>query len=140
MEHYGKSKRIYHGIIIPFIVMIVLQVGLYFLFYYAIKQFSKQPDFVIANISLGFAGLIGVLFEIICVIHGFIYDPFVAFLKRVGNLFANFKIFKKKALAWYWDDFKENGGIIIWVFLLIFLATLFVCIFGFTRFAIWYQG
>ena len=106
---------------------------------FPIKAFSKLPDIVIVYMCLGFTGIVGILFDMICIVNGFIHDQFVAFCMRVSNFFANVKIFKKKAYEWYWDDFKENAGIMIWLFLLIFLATVFVCVFGFVKFAMWYR-
>ena len=139
MEHYGKKQKLYHGIAIPFICMLVVPTIIYFLLYFPIKAFSKLPDIVIVYMCLGFTGIVGILFDMICIVNGFIHDQFVAFCMRVSNFFANVKIFKKKAYEWYWDDFKENAGIMIWLFLLIFLATVFVCVFGFVKFAMWYR-
>ena len=138
MEHYGKEKKIYHGFIIPYIVMIVVPIVLYFPFYYAIKHFSKFPDIIIVYMSIAFSALIGVLFEISCIISGFVHDNFLAMLARIRALFSNYKIFKKQAFKWYWDDFKETGGIIFWIFVLVFLATTTVCVYYFIRFFAWY--
>lgn len=140
MEHYGKEKKPYHGIAVPYILMLVIPTNLYFLFYWAILTNTILPKIVVIYMSLAFSCLVGVLFDLSFLISGFLSDAFEAWMRRIGQLFANIKIFKKKAIAWYFDDFKENAGIMIWLFVLVFGATLAVSLFGFIKFGIWFNS
>ncbi len=140
MEHIGKERKLYNGIAIPFILILVIPVGFYYFFNVIFTKFTDHTAEVIIYMSLGFAGLVGTLFNTIFIIDGFIHDLFISFIMRLARLFSEIKVFKKKAFAWYFEDFKENGGIIIWIFLLIYVATLCMCIYGFSKFGMWYAS
>ncbi len=138
MEYEGKEKRVYHGIWIPFILIVLVPTGCFFLFYWAIGHFSKLPQDALIKMCLGFAGLEGFLFGMICLISGFIHDLFLAMINRIKDTFEYFTPFSKDAFKWYFYQFKQDGGIIIWVFLLLIIAFLIISIYGFTSFMDWY--
>ena len=139
MEHYGKEKRIYHGIAIPFILMFVVPAIFFAMFYFAIgTSILHYSDIAIFYLSLGFAGLTGCLFDITCVLVGFISGYFIAIPKRIAFLISNVKIFKGKAFKWYFEQFIEQGGPIFWGFVLVFLSMIAFTVVGFVQFFVVY--
>ena len=139
MEHYGKEKNIYHGVAIPYIIMVLLPALMFIMFFSIFTYWTEHPREIVVYMSLAFSTLVAVLFDISCIIAGLVHDNFIFMTKRIANYFANVRIFKKKAREWYWEDFKENGGIILWLFIIVFLATVAVCVFGFVKFGVWYH-
>ena len=138
MEYEGKEKKVYHGIWIPFIILILVPIGLFFLFYWAVCYFSKLPQDSLIKMCLGFAGLEGFLFGLICLISGFIHDLFIAMIDRIKDTIEYFPLFSKEAFKWYFYQFKKDGGIIIWIFLLLLTIFAAISIYGFASFMNWY--
>lgn len=134
MEYYGKEKRIYHGMLFTFLSLITVPVMFYFLFYFAISTHASWPHENIIYMSIAFTGVVSVLYYMICIGNGFVSEYFVAFIRRVIELFKNIRIFKWKAVKWYFEDFALNGGIILWLFAILFALSIFTTIFGFTNY------
>ena len=135
MEHYGKEHNMYHGIIIPFVFMIIIiPVILYFLFYFAVGSFKQYDHDSLVWLSLFFAFLLTSLFDLSCILSGFINGMFTAFIQRVRTLCRDYKIFKGNAVKWYFRDFLEKGGPILWPFLLITTATIVFTVISFVTF------
>lgn len=140
MEFEGKEKRVYHGIWIPFLLIILVPTICYIGFYLCFSRFTDHSQDIVIKMSLGFSGLIGVLFCLICLISGFIHDLFVAMINRIRDVFEYFKPFSKEANRWYFEQFKQDGGIIIWIFFLLLFSFLAISIYGFTAFFSWYNS
>lgn len=129
MEYYGKNKKVYKGAPFAFIFMIVVPVVFYFLFYFVLIKANTTPSLAI-YVSLALAGLIGVLFDLICIITGLISDLFTGFIHRIKSTFSLFKPFEKGAASYYFNQFIEDGGPLLWAFLLILALTIAVTIYG----------
>ena len=140
MEYEGKKKSLYRGIWIPFVLMVAVPTILYFVFYFAIGTFSTLPHHIVVDVALGFAALVGTLFMISCWIAGFLSGFFSAWFKRIYMLFTNIKIFKGKAIRWYFEDFVRTGGIILWLFFLFLILNILLSLFGFISFFVWYRA
>jgi len=140
MEHEGKEKKVYHGIWIPFLFIVLVPVICFLIFFFVLTNVTDHPQDIVIKISLGFSGIIGVLFALICLISGFIHDVFLAFVDRVKEVFEFFTPFTKEATRWYFYRFKEDGGIIFWIYFLLLISFLAVGIYGFVAFFTWYKG
>ena len=133
MEHEGKKKNPYKGIYIGFIFVILVPIVFYFLFYAVLNRVGNTPIMAV-YMSLTFAGLIGVLFDAICIISGLITDLFVNFFRRIKNTLTYFRPFEKGSYSFYFRQFIEGGGPLLWIFLLLFAATAVMAIFGAVNF------
>lgn len=132
MEAQGKKINIYRGIWISFIAMISFPTGAFFLLYAIIDRYFDYPQIVTINYCLALAGAIGFFFCLICLLTGFIKDLFAALIDRIRETREFYdRIFSKEGLKWYFLRFKEDGGIIIWIFFLITLIFLGISIYGF---------
>lgn len=140
MEYEGKEKRIYHGIWIPFLLIIVFPTVCYFIFYAVFTHFTNHPHDIVIKMSLGFAGIIGTLFCLSCLLCGFLTDLLKAFGRRIKETISYFKPFSKQAFSWYFEQFKHDGGILIWLFFLILIAFIIIGIYGFVSFFSWYNA
>lgn len=138
MEHYGKEKKVYSGIWIPFILIIAVPTVNYFLFFWAISQFSKLDNTLVMYTSIAFAGLTGVLFFIGCLISGFVHDLFEAMIYRIKDTIEFFGWFSIDGIKYYFREFIHDGGPILWMFFILMLGIIAVTIFGFVKFAIGY--
>ena len=138
MEYYGKKKRVYRGIGIAFAALIGLPLALFVLFYWAIALHNSYPQEVIIYISMAFAGMAGFIFGITCLIAGFVHDIFIAMIDRIKDVCEFFDFGSKEAFAWYFNEFIHDGGIILWLFLLIMGGLLASSILGFSNFFNWY--
>ena len=133
MEHYGKNKNPYKGIAIPIIIAIGLPIGMYFFFYPFLNVKNNTPTMAM-YMSLSFAGLVGVLFDLICFFHGLLSDLIQGLFLRIKETISFFGFFKKGAMSYYFSCFMHDGGPILWIFVLIFGATIAMMTFGLVNF------
>ena len=138
MEHYGKKKQVYHGIVIPFVVIILMPIVCFFIVYSQIIKYSNLPHEVIMNICLGIAGICGFCFCMICMLSGFVHDIFLAWIRRIKETIAYFPPFSKDAFKWYFYNFIYDGGPILWIFLFIMVVYIIIGAYNITAFCNWY--
>lgn len=140
MEYNAKKKSVYKGIGIVFFFLLLVPIAMFFFFRLIFITYTDHPSDIIIYMSLGFGGTVGTLFCLICLITGLISDLLSKMFKRIGNLFSNIKIFKGKAIKWYFEDYWRNGGIIIFLFFLWLAICAFSAVFGFINFFSWYNA
>lgn len=140
MEHYGKETNIYKGIWISFIVLISVPVFFYFFFYGVIGKTYDLPQETLVYTCLAFASVVSFLFNLICWVTGFLNGLVSSMVRRIYNLFANIKIFKGKAVRWYFESFVRNGGFILWGFIIFFIVSAIIGVIGFYHFFTWYNA
>ena len=140
MEYYGKKKRLYNGIPIAFVVMIFVPVFFFFLFYGVFNRFFDYPNDIKIAMAIGFSMLVGTIFDIICIACGFLTDLFASMIERMRNFKEYYGKISKESLSWYFSEFVHDGGPIMWIFLLIMIATIFASAFGFGYFLSWYRS
>ena len=140
MEYDGKDKKVYHGMVIPFICFLAVPLGVFFLLYAVLLRFTDHPTEICAYIALGFAGIVGFLFAMICLVSGFLRDTFELFIERIKDTTSYYKPFSKKAFSYYFYRFKEDGGIFIWVFFIFLIAFAIIAFIGFYSFFSWYNA
>ena len=120
----GIKKNPYKGILITCLLLIVVPIGLYFLFKKVIFIYQGDFDSRLNHASAMSAGFgVGFLFQMSCVICGLFRGSFSVVVKRVFNFFADLTISFKYAIRMYWDDIVENG-VVFWIILPIIVATL----------------
>ena len=140
MEFIGKEKRIYHGIWIAFVAFVVFPLAFFFLLRFAINHYNNYSEDLLNSLALGFAALVGFLFGMICLVCGLIQDMFSAFLKRIRERFEYFDFISKEGNSWYFHEFIHDGGIIMWLFLLILVIYALLSLAGFSYFFTWYYS
>ena len=136
MEYYGKEKRPYRGIWIAFINMIIFPIMIYGLFYWAMTSKTTLPHDEIVYMCLGFAGLVGLIYSIICILVGMIGDLFEAMITRIRETIQFYGFFTKRGCKYYWYNFIHDGGSIMWGFFLFMFANIGVSAFGFVNYFI----
>ena len=140
MEHYGKEKKLYHGIVIPFILIVLVPIVLFILFRFVITQFVYYEDMIANYMAMTFTGIVTFLIYLYFIFWGFIHDLFIAMIDRIKDVFEFFDFGSKEAFDWYFYRFKQDGGIILWLYLLIFAANIVMCLFGAFSFFNWYNS
>ena len=134
MEHYGKEKKIYKGIWISFVAMLVVPVALFLLFYFAIMGKITANNNYAFYISLAFSGLLGFMFGLVCILSGLIHDYFVAMINRIRDTIEFYGFFSKRGLSYYFTEFVHGGGPIMWGFLLLMSLFAVISVIGFANF------
>ena len=129
MEYQGKEKKPYRGIYIAFIVMIAVPIGLYF-FFYAILNIKNNTPEMARYMSLTFAGAASILFDLLCAGYGFIGGMLIDLFKRIKNTLSLFKPFEKGSCSFYFNQFIHDGGPILWLFFIVFGATIGMMTYG----------
>ncbi len=122
MEYYGKNKKIYNGVWFPFITILVFPVIVFFLFKYVFTWTGRESE--ADKLAFAFASLCAVFFDLSCMAHGFIHDCFIGFVRRIKETLEYFKPFSKGSWSYYFHMFIEDGGPIMWIFILIFAVTI----------------
>ena len=141
MEFDGKEKKIYHGIWIPFVLILLVPVGIFFLCFGGLSHFTQHySDDLLLYTCLSIAFFCGFLFGLICLLSGFIHEQFLLLIDRIRDTFDYFKPFSKDAIKWYFYNFKKDGGIIIWIFLLILVGFAVAFAICFTTYLHLYYG
>ncbi len=138
MEQNGKKINIYRGIWIGALVQILVPIAAFFLLYAVIDRYFDHPKMVTIHICLAYTGIIGACFVGLCFFRG-IGDLFAAFLERIREtreLFGG--IFNKDGFHWYMHKFLEDGGILIYVQILMILIYAAISVYGFVNFFNWY--
>ena len=139
MEFTGKEKKVYKGIWIPFLIIVIVPFAFYFFFHYILSKFEvPYPEHVMFYMSIGFAGVVGSAFGFSCLFSGFVHDIFLAMINRIKDTLEFFDFGSKEAFKWYFSEFINDGGIILWIFLLELAANVFIMLFGFINFYNWY--
>lgn len=138
MEYYGKEKKIYQAIWIPFLGLLTFPGACFTIFYLCVGYYLDYPTYIDIDIALFFAGMIGVLFCVICILTGFIGDVFSSLIDRIKETREFFPKFDKEARKWYFYRFKRDGGFILWGFILILLLYISCTLCGFFSFFSWY--
>ena len=129
MEELGKHKQPYRGIVIPFLIMIALPIGSYFFLSWIISrnhEITKQ----ITDMCIGFAGIIGVCFDLLVVGFGFIGDLLRALVHRIKETLEYYRPFEKGSWSYYFSLFIRDGGPILWIFIILILITAGVASYG----------
>ena len=118
MEHVGKEKSPYHGVLLSSIILIIVPIAIYLLFNYYITKYQKfEEEFnAYSAVVLGFG--VGFIFQFSCVIAGLTKGTLSVVLSRIGELFSNLSISPRFALKCYIADIKENG-IVFWIYFII---------------------
>ena len=140
MEHEGKKKKPYHGIWIPFLAILIVPTIAYIIFYNVIKLNFVAEDTIHIHTALFFAGAVGFVFDIICVLSGFLSDLIKAFKNRISETHELFGLFTKEGFKYYWSSFFHDGGPIFWVFILISVAHAVIGVVGLITFLEWYRA
>lgn len=139
MEENGKHVNLYRGIWWAFIGMFTLPGACFGVFFAVIDAFFHHPLYITCDISLAFAGLVGVLFVIICLLAGLADGLFSGIGDRIAETREMFGgVFNKYGFKWYWQRFVDDGGIIFWTAILILLLYAGLSAYGFINFFIWY--
>ena len=134
MEFYGKEKRIYNGIWIAFIALAAFPAIIFWLLHWAISYRTSSTPEQALFMSLGFAGLIGLLFSMICVFSGLLSDLFEDMIKRIRETIEFYGFFSKDGFSYYWHSFIHDGGPVMWGFIIFTLAYAGVSAFGFIKY------
>ena len=140
MEYYGKNKKVYKGIWISFLFLILVPFSVFFLFRYVFVRFYSYPEDITNSLSIGFAGTIGFLFSAFCLVNGFIQEMFLGLIQRIKDTISYFGFGGKGALSWYFSEFIRTGGPLMWLFFLIWAANIVVAVIGFSNFFSWYHA
>lgn len=140
MEHYGKKVNVNKGLGFTLFFITLFPILIFLLFYYIFNRYTDYANDITLYMTLGFTGMAGSLFYVVCMYTGYIHDLVVAMFRRLKELFGNIKIFKGLAFKWYFEEFIRKGGIILWFFLLVFFINVFLAIFGFVNFFSWYNS
>ena len=138
MEEPGKAKKPYHGIWIPFILILIVPLIAYVVFYNVIKYNFVAEDIIHVYAALFFSGLVGSVFDIICILSGFVSDLFVAFAERIKETKEMFGLFTKEGFKYYWHCFFHDGGPIFWILLIIIIGHAIMALIGAKGFFEWY--
>ena len=138
MEYMAKEKRIYNGIWIAFVVILLMPVACFFICYTQIGRYFNYPQDMLIKLCLGIAGLEGVFFCFLCTFHGFVHDIVLAWFRRVKETIQYFPPFSKDAFSWYFYNFLHDGGPIFWIFVAILIAYALTSAYGFSTFFTWY--
>ena len=107
---------------------------IYGLLYWAITSKTSLPHDEVVYMCLGFAGLVGFLYSIICILVGLIADLFEAMITRIKETLQFYGPFSKDGFKYYWYNFFHDGGPIMWGFFLFMLANAATSVFGFVKF------
>ena len=134
MEHLGKEKKPYHGIWIPFILMLILPAGVFCLLYFVITRYQSGSTAYAFSISLALSFLVGFLFAISCLIAGFLHDQFVALAVRIKDTHDYYGLLTKEGIKYYFGEFIHDGGPIVWIFFIITIALAVVSAIDFVQF------
>ena len=123
MEHFGKEKSPYHGVVLSSIFLVIIPLFLFWLFRTLMLKYQNYPvDFTtISALTLGFG--VGFIFQFSCVIAGLMKGTFQAVLKRAINFFDNISISPKLAFKCYLADLKEYG-VVFWIYFILIGSTL----------------
>ena len=129
-----KDESPYKGV--PIICLVLIGVPLVFYGIVRVIIFKFQPQFgeelnQATAVAFGFG--VGVLFHLACIIAGLMLEPLVAVITRVREFFSNLPISASLAFTVYFKDLKD-GGVVFWIYLLIFAANALACAWGFVRF------
>ena len=139
MEENGKHVNLYRGIWLAFLGMFLLPGTCFGVFFAVINGFFHHPLYITFDISLAFAGLVGVLFVIICFLAGLADGLFGGIGDRISETREMFGgIFNKYGFKWYVQRFVDDCGIIFWAGILILLTYAFLSAYGFINFFAWY--
>ena len=134
MEHYAKEKKIYKGIWIPFIVMVLVPAIFFVVLYFAIMNNVTTNQNYVLYICFSFSGLVGFLFGIICILSGLISDYFAAMINRIKETVEFYGFFTKRGFSYYFYEFIRCGGPLMWAFLLVIAGFAVMSAIGFVNF------
>ena len=129
MEHVGKEKSPYHGVLLSSLLLISVPVLLFLLFKYVIMKYQDfEKDFnTYSAMVIGFG--VGFIFQFSCVFAGLTKGTLSVVVRRVANLFDDLSISVKYAFKCYLADIKENG-IVFWIYFIIVTSTIAASIIG----------
>ena len=139
MEEYGKQVNVYRGIWLAFVMSFVIPILAFSLVFYTVNRFFDHPLNITIDISLGYAGLCGCLFMLLCLFNNAAGDLWRALGERIREtreLFGG--IFNKEGFKWYMQRFLEDGGPLIWIMLLMSLIYAGISAYGFINMYNWY--
>ncbi len=129
-----KDESPYKGVPIVCIALVAVPLIFYLIVKYVIVKF--QPQFgeeLNQATAMAFGFGVGAIFHLSCVIAGVLREPFRAVIVRIGEFFSNLSISARLAFSLYAKDLKD-GGVVFWIYLLIFAANDLACVWGFMRF------
>ena len=142
MEHVGKEKSPYHGVLLSSLLLISVPLLLFLLFKYVIMKYQRfEEDFnTYSAMVIGFG--VGFIFQFSCVYAGLTKGTLSVVIRRVANFFDDLSISIKYAFKCYIDDIKENG-IVFWIYFIIVTSTIATSIAGavflFTNYASYFM-
>ena len=81
----------------------------------------------------------GFIFGLMCIVAGFTKDLFRLLGDRIQETHEMFGFFSKEGFKWYVHRFIDDGGPILWLFLLIVVGFAFTSAFSFIKLYYMYQ-
>ena len=138
MEHYGKNPRYYRGL--PFfVIFLVLPPILIFLFvYFKFAPYNDAPKDVVVWFSILLSTIIGSLINVISIMKGLIGDLIKHWFDRIKEFFEDVRITPKGAFKSYFFSFYHDGGIILVIFFLYWIALIILGVIGFINVRAWF--
>ena len=129
MEHFGKEKSPYHGVVLSSLLLAGVPSFLFIWIYHLISKYQNfNQDFnMYSAMVIGFG--VGFIFQFACVFAGLTKGTLKVVIRRVSELFSNLTISPKFAFRCYIADVKENG-IVFWIYFIIVGSCLAITIVG----------
>lgn len=129
MEHFGKEKSPYHGVLLSSILLGLVPILLFLLFRGLIIKYQKfEEDFnTYSAMVIGFG--VGFIFQFACIFAGLTKGTLAVVIRRVSEFFSNLSISAKFAFKCYFADVKENG-IVFWIYFILVTSCLATTIIG----------
>ena len=130
MEHDGKNKIWYKGIIPTCFVLIIVPILLVLLFYFPMQRYLPENVKTIGMnlVSSKFLGhLLGCAFHISCSISGAFTTARQVTKDRWAEFVENLPLSLGFALKGYFHDIKENG-FAYFLYAVIVLTNIYICV------------
>ena len=132
MEHEGKTRSPYKGVLGSSLLLIGIPILLFIFVYLVINKVSHDDAITNLHTSLMFGFGCGFLFQLTCVLSGLFKGTFKVVKDRVKTLFENLAINFKFAMSCYWEDIKSEG-VVFWIYFLIIGSTFGTFFYGFIK-------
>lgn len=129
MEHEEKRKPPGRGMWVICTLLILIPVGLYYLFLGAFNFYQPGSAALNEASARAFGCGLGTLFHLSCFIAGAFSDAIRAVTFRISEFFANLVVSVGFAFESYWDDMKSDGVVLL-VVLIITGVCAGICIWG----------
>lgn len=133
LEEARKSP--YHGIWIVILITIAIPLIFFGIFYPIFLAYKSHDGILNLYQAIAFSTLVGLLFQLSCIIAGLWTRPVQVSFSRIHDLIVYFPLVKKAAIQKYKDDVKEDGLVFL-IYFILFLIELVLCVTFFTLFFI----